>query len=1657
MHTALAPQMPLLFLPMQKAIKTKKKESWNLQGRYQFQGLPISVENKAGSYRRGQDKDGHKWKTFMHYDYGYVRNTLAKDGDAVDVYVNKKSKGKRIPFHSNSGKPYEMTDVYVIHQKKIEYSGKWPNGICPDCKKHHTECTCTKYYDEDKVMLGFDSKDDAVAAYLRQYDSKRFLGPVSTYTIDEFKAALKRSFGKKLPSKKPKHEHWEGFDLDGTLAKDDGWKGKEHIGEPIEKTRKLIEKKLEQGKKVKIFTARASDPKTIPYIKDWLKQNNIPLLEITNKKDPGIVNIYDDRAVQVRKNTGNLVKGFSDGNDIRILCSEDAAISLVKLLSTIQTMGNQGASRSIMIEDYGRHDFDGDGSAKIDSITINGQPLKKFKKKNGEFEYPLLKKFIKSYGNEMENISLDGLTRSDMLRIVRETKVPSPEEMVKFLKSCGKLHDEMRLSKAVVVKIPKQDTSGINMNLLESSFGVKFEMEPNERPSKMVVVSKSYLGQPGDQGGSHAILRENLGPKIIHHTLGDILDEIDKSYAYKARIGEDMQAYTARFMREHSSNQVQAMLDRPQNGELVKAFVRAHKRKGKTVGPYFNKRTKKVTHVKHTKLLGLDLSGKEAKEKISAINKKKEHHDLHIDAASDMKVKVEAHKQAGNTSYTVGKNEHHVDKVLKDLDDHIDHHTNENRSHDNHIKKIEKRHETVAKQWEEKKKVKKEAKGHDRAKAIIKETLGTDKVSVGDILKVMTAAKNKGEDDYAHMNNYLMSAKPELKDEINAAGIKLDASQKKQAIGELIKDGEHEGQKIDDDVLAVLKKMKGEEKPSKKVVAVKKEKTEAEKKQARSQAMIGNKNAQKFGSHEEYSDWLRKQDEYVKETHKLDRIDGELTATWYPEKREIEKREEKKVVVKKEELDVPRKYTDDSGRNIIGVSKVKDSIVEGLLILKGGKKMLPEKAEAIKRSIRNAMVKVDNLLAEQKTEPVKEKSLPDLFDDYYSAKTKEERIVAGKLAQAKYMSENPGASLQDYIAVANKAKPTEEDRKPKAVVVKKKDIVTKKEEPKIEERQPKAVTVSREKILDFGEKIGGARKDLALRGFTTGRGKTETDDIPAWKKRYEVNEIVGGSGTGKFVISDTKSKFGRRLTNKLFDSREEAEGALALAVVVSNHRVQPSRRESADSPQSFEIVRLIGKNKQPVIKDGFKSREDALKHLALNAEEIITTKLRLDDTIHPILEQPVRKGKDYRNGKDVNSEDFKKFGFRGVEFGNWNNTAERQLILNNAYDSFMDMSEVMGISPKDISLDGELAIGFGSRGQGLSGAKAHFERSYGAINLTKMKGMGSLAHEWWHAMDHYLARKAGKSSSEKITNNRGDTVFKTGSPLTDFASHGFDYRHNISKELKDSLDSIDDNIHHRKMEYKEDSSVKEKIQERGAQRVAEEIDKFRKNLTKDYSGEQYAPYRGKRNKPATKEQMERVDYLVDRIKHGDIGPNITKPGKTAWSGVVLPDRIAELADIFKEVRGRNAYRNVQGRLTGDIANLRYLANWRKNADEDLAEAKEQKVKTKKVASDFKSAAWKMDQSRSSDYWQSDHEISARAFESWLYDKIKDDGNRNDFLTYEKHNNHDVYKLFGIKPYPEGEERKNINKEFDKFFGIFKKDDHFKSKPKTKREFKYKAG
>lgn len=106
---------------------------------------------------------------------------------------------------------------------------------------------------------------------------------------------------------------WIGVDLDGTLAHYDGWKGAEHIGEPVPLMVERVKQWLAEGKDVRIFTARmsVSDAFQRAQIEDmimaWTKKHIGEYLSVTNVKDYGMIQLYDDRCVQVEANTGKLI------------------------------------------------------------------------------------------------------------------------------------------------------------------------------------------------------------------------------------------------------------------------------------------------------------------------------------------------------------------------------------------------------------------------------------------------------------------------------------------------------------------------------------------------------------------------------------------------------------------------------------------------------------------------------------------------------------------------------------------------------------------------------------------------------------------------------------------------------------------------------------------------------------------------------------------------------------------------------------------------------------------------------------------------------------------------------------------------------------------------------------------------------------------------------------------------------------------------------------------------------------------------------------------------------------------------------------------------------------------------------------------------------
>lgn len=96
-------------------------------------------------------------------------------------------------------------------------------------------------------------------------------------------------------------------DLDGTLAHYAGWKGPEHIGEPVPLMLKRVKRWLAEGTTVKLFTARANTPECIPHIRAWLDKHGLEAIkEITISKDFATSEIWDDRAHGVRPNMGIL-------------------------------------------------------------------------------------------------------------------------------------------------------------------------------------------------------------------------------------------------------------------------------------------------------------------------------------------------------------------------------------------------------------------------------------------------------------------------------------------------------------------------------------------------------------------------------------------------------------------------------------------------------------------------------------------------------------------------------------------------------------------------------------------------------------------------------------------------------------------------------------------------------------------------------------------------------------------------------------------------------------------------------------------------------------------------------------------------------------------------------------------------------------------------------------------------------------------------------------------------------------------------------------------------------------------------------------------------------------------------------------------------------
>ncbi len=581
--------------------------------------------------------------------------------------------------------------------------------------------------------------------------------------------------------------------------------------------------------------------------------------------------------------------------------------------------------------------------------------------------------------------------------------------------------------------------------------------------------------------------------------------------------------------------------------------------------------------------------------------------------------------------------------------------------------------------------------------------------------------------------------------------------------------------------------------------------------------------------------------------------------------------------------------------------------------------------------------------------------------------------------------------------------------------------------------QAEADSSGDETIDDVGTKIGGARKDTAESGRPRGERTTDEEDDEeeaGWRKRYIAVESMSLPKVWNLLDKRKKSRWGNKSFGP-FKTEQEALDAIPLVAVSRNHDIG---QETKDGKTVYYIRRKTGEYKRVrVSSQDFATREEAMEYLAKNAAAIIETKTSFGEEILPKPDKVRRRGAQRRQG-NVKGEDFlKTFALRGVEFGNWNNQEERQTVMNHAFDALMDMADVLGIDPRAIGLGGELGLAFGARGHGLSGARAHYEIDYAAINLTKMSGAGSLGHEWFHALDHYLARQDTKAATTRTKNSRGDDTFEYRGDKYDLASHGFKLMGSgVRPEVRAAYEKLIKAMLEKAEKYVEDTKKADEFVGRTKAELAQQLQSLRVYLANE---QRY----GSKKKPATAEQLSEFDAIAERLIAGeDVATKFVIPEKpaskrgrhTLSGGRWTNESLDKLSVILKAVRNTSGFSATRG---GHLDNIRgYMERYSQRL-KLLSEAQASTEKTKMVPTDFRMEAKSIDQGRASDYWTTNHEMAARAFQAYLEDKIAASGNVSDFLSYGTHGA--IETPWGWKrPFPAGEERAAINKAFDDFVG-----------------------
>ena len=388
-----------------------------------------------------------------------------------------------------------------------------------------------------------------------------------------------------------------------------------------------------------------------------------------------------------------------------------------------------------------------------------------------------------------------------------------------------------------------------------------------------------------------------------------------------------------------------------------------------------------------------------------------------------------------------------------------------------------------------------------------------------------------------------------------------------------------------------------------------------------------------------------------------------------------------------------------------------------------------------------------------------------------------------------------------------------------------------------------------------------------------------------------------------------------------------------------------------------------------LMEKNISSYDEALKRCQELAKMFSSAKTRKASATPKQLKNIRRTGlTDVRNGRNITGDDFiKDFHIRGGEFGLWMTENDAQSSLNMAYEAFCDFADVLGIPLSSVSFDGRLSIAFGARGKG--DAVAHYEPMREVINITKMKGAGSLGHEMFHALDDIVGKKLG---------------------LTKMMTQS------LSEDIPESVQNVINSMKYRSATQEEINSTR-----------TNKVELAEKRLLRDVS------YIFPETELSDEVKAKRGE-LIAAIK------NDTEPKKISLDGTTT-DAIETLSDYKKEITGRVIPKERRREL---------YWSWFTLMQAKTASYKNMKLETEYYKESQKmdncTAKDKFG------YWSSTTEMFARAGACYISDFLSEKGGISDYLSGHSEScvglnitrQGEVEKVFAM---PRGKERIAINK------------------------------